>query len=236
MSSIKKRRNKIMREAVLSVVVSVSILVSAAPGARCDEVSRAVQRPALPAGISCSVGDFALKSTGKVFYDSPVFAETARDVIRDNNLRTIEQYADWVSGNIRFKKDLYSDTWLAPDRLIRKGYGDCEDMAFLSRSVLRSMGHKPRVIAYKRAGWRQWHAICVFERQGRYCYMDNARLKKTGASSFEEFLGLLKPEGEIIMMDGETADEAPRDAMNLTGIVSGNRIVKRGDAVSIVAR
>ena len=69
--------------------------------------------------------------------------------------------------------------------MLQKRRGDCEDYAFLNAAVLRVLGYRPEVLAMGGLGGN--HAICVFKENGRYSWIDNARLKRSKAESILEF-------------------------------------------------
>lgn len=107
------------------------------------------------------------------------------DLINKNNIRSVEDYADWVKKNIRYEKDKGKDTWAAPQITLKRKYGDCEDYAFLNAAVLCVLGYQPKVLAMK--GLTGCHAICVFQENGYYFWIDNTELKKTSTRTFADF-------------------------------------------------
>ncbi|MFH1837805.1 MAG: hypothetical protein ABH862_06825, partial [Candidatus Omnitrophota bacterium] len=64
-------------------------------------------------------------------------------------------------------------------------YGDCEDYAFLSAAVLKVLGYDPKVLAI--GDGSKSHAICVFEKDGKYMWFNNTNLESTEAFSFSQF-------------------------------------------------
>jgi len=107
------------------------------------------------------------------------------DFINKNNIRSIEDYVDWVQKNIRYEKDKGKDTWAAPQVTLKRKYGDCEDYAFLNAAVLRVLGYQPKVLAMK--GLTGGHAICVFQENGYYFWIDNTEIKKTSTRTIVDF-------------------------------------------------
>lgn len=114
------------------------------------------------------------------------------DILKANKIESIEDYAQWLPKNLEYKRDKGPDRWSSPLETLKKGYGDCEDYAFLNAAILHVLGYQPKVIAierFKRVMGRliASHAICAFEKDGRYLFFDNAELKATDAPSMREF-------------------------------------------------
>ena len=108
-----------------------------------------------------------------------------RHLINQNNIRSVEDYANWLQKNIQYEKDKGKDVWAAPQVTLNRKYGDCEDFSFLNVAVLRVLGYKPRVLVMK--GITGCHAICVFQKNGYYFWFDNAELKKTSIRTIAGF-------------------------------------------------
>lgn len=102
--------------------------------------------------------------------------------ISQNFIKTVDDYALWVETHLRYEKDNDGDQWSAPEETLTRRSGDCEDLAFLHKEVLRILGYKARVFAYGKM--RQSHAICVFKKDENYYIFDNTTLNKTKATSF----------------------------------------------------
>jgi len=158
------------------------------------------------AGLICILGSFPLLALERsntelginfnirqeVFEEGQVFVcrphstdEKILNVVGNNNIGTLGDYARWLKANIKYKKDGKGDRWMAPEETLREQYGDCEDYAFLNAAVLSVMGYEPEVLALMR--FDGIHAICVFKKNGCYWWMDNAELKRSQAQSFSEF-------------------------------------------------
>ena len=143
------------------------------------------------------IGDFVIRhekyKTGKALVSRPVPTDMAvLDVLKGNNIRSIESYVQWLQGHIEYRVDEALDTWSFPEETLERKYGDCEDYAFLNAAVLRVLGYQPKVLAIGmlRVAMGRFlgsHAICVFEKDGKYLWFDNGTLKKTKASSLDEF-------------------------------------------------
>ena len=103
------------------------------------------------------------------------------------NMKSLDDYALWLQKAVQYKRDKFYDVWSSPEETLAKRSGDCEDIAFFNKAFLSVLGYKPKVIALLRKGGHKGHAICVFKEQGRYMWFDNTTLKRTPASSIEEF-------------------------------------------------
>lgn len=117
---------------------------------------------------------------------------TMFDMLNANNIRSLEDYSGWLRENVGYKRDEYGDNWAFPEETLDRKYGDCEDFAFFNASVLRVLGYHPTVLAlgtFRILGGTiiTSHAICVFKKGDYYLWFDNEKLKKTEASSMEEF-------------------------------------------------
>ena len=134
-------------------------------------------------------GNFVIRQeryeTDGVWVSRPVpLDEKIRNIIYNNNIKSLEDYEQWLGGNIKYKRD-DEDIWSPPEETLQKKYGDCEDFAFLNAAVLRVLGYQPKVLAM--GGRGRNHAICVFKQNGRYLWFDNTKLARTQASSLLEF-------------------------------------------------
>jgi hypothetical protein len=108
-----------------------------------------------------------------------------RDIIVFNNIKSIEDYAHWLERNIKYRKDRNGDDWSAPEETLLRRNGDCEDYAFFNEAVLGRLGYETRVLAV--GGLFGNHAICVFQENGYYSWIDNNKLKRSKAQSILEF-------------------------------------------------
>ena len=107
------------------------------------------------------------------------------DTLRINGIRSLKDYTQWLPKNVRYKRDKNADIWSSPEETLERSYGDCEDYAFLNAAALRLLGYEPKVLGIGKS--IRSHAICVFKENGHYLWFDNARLKKTNASTIAEF-------------------------------------------------
>jgi predicted transglutaminase-like cysteine proteinase len=109
------------------------------------------------------------------------------NIINTAGIKSFQDYTQWLQKNIQYKKDAKGDEWSLPEQTLARGYGDCEDFAFLNAAFLQLLGYKPKVLAMVGGIKNEGHAICVFNKDGYYFWFDNTRLKKLRASSMKEF-------------------------------------------------
>ena len=102
-----------------------------------------------------------------------------------NNIKTLDEYALWLSKNIKYKADEQCDAWSSPEETLNRLYGDCEDYAFLNASVLRVFGYVSKVMVFGTS--ERDHAICVFEKGGNYFWFNNGELKRTDTVTIRKF-------------------------------------------------
>jgi len=127
-----------------------------------------------------------IAQNGHVLVSGP--AASDREIVRiiaENNIRSLREYSVWLKEHVEYRQDGRQDKWLSSQETLKRKYGDCEDYAFLNAAVLKVLGYRPRVLA---VGDREKsHAICVFEKDGKYMWFDNAELNDTDAFSLREF-------------------------------------------------
>jgi len=221
----------IKRFAILAVFIMTGIAKDACAG-RSDHL---IANDYFPKNVSCSMGALKWRVTGRALDDAKGPSQRLRGLFKDKGIKTLAQYALWLKSNITYRKDIYSDVWLSPDELLNRKYGDCEDMAFLSDAALRIMGYRPYVIAFKRSGRRQWHAVCVFKSGDNYSYFDNNRLINTSEGAFDKAVGTLRPDGDIVVLNSQAAEEMSRSLLNTDGLARGVRVVRNNGVVSVVS-
>lgn len=105
-------------------------------------------------------------------------------IFRSSEIKSLEQYSLWLQKNLEFTQDKGQDTWADPLESISRGYGDCEDFAFLNKAVLIALGYEAEVFSVVNFGAN--HAICVFKEGNSYSLFDNQKLIRTQAQSIEE--------------------------------------------------
>ena len=129
-----------------------------------------------------------IKTVGSISVYGPVAVDLRiLDTICRVNIKTINDYVQWLQKTVKYKKDTDIDAWSLPEETLTKKYGDCEDIAFLNKAFLHVLGYRPKVMALLRKGRRKGHAICIFKENGYYLWFDNTKLKKTLISSRKDF-------------------------------------------------
>lgn len=114
------------------------------------------------------------------------------NIIYEAGISSVEDYSMWLKENIEYKKDDGSDSWAMPEDTLARQYGDCEDFAFLNAAVMRIFGYTPKVIGIVGSLIAENHAVCVFEKDGKYLWFDNATLKESPATSLVELSRFFK--------------------------------------------
>ena len=69
---------------------------------------------------------------------------------------------DAVRDNILFKADA-TDQWSLPANTIRRGYGDCEDLAALLASLYLSQGMDAKLLVFYPFGWEIAHVVVLLK-------------------------------------------------------------------------
>ena len=105
---------------------------------------------------------------------------------------TPEQLARFLNAHLTFQEDLslfgQADYWQAPEEVLVRGRGDCEDYALLANDLLKRQGKETFVFSlYGPKGYA--HTVCVFVEGGRYNLLNQDRLIRTRAASLEELAG-----------------------------------------------
>ncbi len=103
------------------------------------------------------------------------------DIVSQNKIHTIEDYAVWLEKNMTYQADHGKDQWLTPQEFLKIKRGDCEDFAFLNAQVLSVVGFSAHIITLSSA--QNAHAICAFEHNGKFYWFDNAKLKSSAATN-----------------------------------------------------
>ena len=106
-------------------------------------------------------------------------------IINNNNINSLDAYIKWLEENVKYQEDEDGDVWLNEEKMLDKKKGDCEDYALLNIAFLRVFGYKPKLVIIKTS--YGGHAICVFEENGYYSWIDNNKLIRTEAKTFLEF-------------------------------------------------
>ncbi|MGE0268255.1 MAG: transglutaminase-like domain-containing protein [Candidatus Omnitrophota bacterium] len=104
--------------------------------------------------------------------------------LKKQNIRNLDEYILWFKKNIHYKSDGGSDQWSTPIETILRRSGDCEDLAFLNKTVLEVFGIESKVLGTQKGS--DHHVFCVFQYNQRIYIFDNTNYIKTKAESVEE--------------------------------------------------
>lgn len=123
----------------------------------------------------------------------PVSAENSLDSAA-RACSSPERLARFLSARLAFQEDLslfgQADYWQAPEEVLARGRGDCEDYALLASDLLGRQGKEAFVFSiYGENGYA--HTVCVFVENGRYNVLNQDRLVRYRADSLEELAGKL---------------------------------------------
>ena len=62
-------------------------------------------------------------------------------------LKSITQITEWVNSNIEYEKDAIGSSWQSPEETLKRGFGDCEDIAILLINIIYvSLGVKTDLV------------------------------------------------------------------------------------------
>ncbi|MBN2119898.1 MAG: transglutaminase domain-containing protein [Candidatus Omnitrophica bacterium] len=135
-------------------------------------------------GVNMRISQQRFEKAGLLISRPDPLDEEIMHLLTFNKIITPRDYAGWLSKNLKYRADEKTDSWSDPiDTLKTKG-GDCEDLAFLHKAVLKALGFEPEVLALLRLF--KSHAICVFKDEDCYYLIDNTSLKKTKAKSISQ--------------------------------------------------
>lgn len=109
---------------------------------------------------------------------------------------TPEALAEFLSTHIAFAEDqaLFNtaDYWQAPEELLSRREGDCEDYALLAHAVFQLQGRESYVLSlYGAEGYA--HTVCIFVENGRYNVVNQDRIIRMEAPSLETLAAALCP-------------------------------------------
>lgn len=91
------------------------------------------------------------------------------------SIKTPESLSQWLIKNITYElENGKEDYWKTPQETIKDKAGDCEDMAILTRYILKKKGYKVYIIAIEYKDKSSAHAIAVIKHNDKtYSYFDN---------------------------------------------------------------
>ena len=137
-------------------------------------------------------------------------------------IRTIDDYAAYLNQNLKYKKDKV-DVWAAPLQTFARGYGDCEDLSFLTEAVLKHLGYHPRVLGFKLP--KEAHVFVTVKINGVYYIFDNTKHYKTTIHSIKEIAEFLYQKYNIAYL--VEVRRIPKTVKLLYGKASLQQLAKR---------
>lgn len=84
---------------------------------------------------------------------------------------------------VRYRSDKRKDEWATPEETLRRGYGDCEDIAILIQELCGRIGAESDVILFFASGREEGHAIVAGRWGDKFWMADNGDYKE--AATFE---------------------------------------------------
>ena len=101
--------------------------------------------------VAVFTGDFVIRQEtvrlGSVFVARPSEIDTQiAGFLGTHNIKTLDEYAMWLTKNIAYRADAAGDIWSSPKETLDRLYGDCEDYALLSAAVLRVLGYESKIM------------------------------------------------------------------------------------------
>ena len=107
--------------------------------------------------------------------------------LKEHGIHSVEDYALWLTKNIRYQTDASAGEWLAWQATIRRGYGDCKDLSILNAKVLESLGYSPLLIGYKNVSGNSFgHVFATFVKDGTFHIFDNLHYYPTPLKNLEQ--------------------------------------------------
>lgn len=118
-----------------------------------------------------------------------------------DKVRTPSDLVGWYSKEFEYRMEMI-DEHQTPEETIIKREGDCEDFAFLSRSVLVGLGiEDASVVRLKFKGLNICHAVCVFkDENGIYYMITNRELIRTDLKDMSAAIQSQYPDIENIKL------------------------------------
>lgn len=111
--------------------------------------------------------------------------ELAGDIVRPfrSNKNKIKALFRWIKKNIKYVRDVDGiETLHTPYKILRQGYGDCDDLALLSASMLKAVGYKVYYVVTSNRPDRKFNHIFLRASDGRRKYVFDATINKFNKS------------------------------------------------------
>jgi predicted transglutaminase-like cysteine proteinase len=107
-----------------------------------------------------------------------------------SQLQTPEKIAKYMWRHFLFEHDQRQfgkeEYWQTPEEFLATGKGDCEDFAIFAHELMKSLGMRSFILNVYAPNFS--HTVAVFEENGQYHVIDEAKIVRYGASSLEELL------------------------------------------------
>jgi len=121
-------------------------------------------------------------------------AKIAREInflalLAAHNIFSLDDYITWLENSAVYKEDADRDIWSSPEVTLLRGYGDCEDLSFLSAKVIGYFGYPSKVLAHEQDG--NAHVITIFEKNGAINVFDNTRHYITSVKNLKQIAQFL---------------------------------------------
>jgi len=115
--------------------------------------------------------------------------------------KTPKEIASWIRKNIWYRKDIdkwgVRDYWQTSEETLTidkdKGErtGDCEDFAILARDCLYLIDINAELFIFRKTKTLS-HAVCIFEYNNKWCYIDLGDYCETRAKSKDELKQIIR--------------------------------------------
>lgn len=107
--------------------------------------------------------------------------ELAGSIVRPfrSNKNKIKAIFKWIKKNIKYVRDIDGiETLHTPYKILRQGYGDCDDLATLSASLLKAVGYKVFYVVTSNRQDKRFNHIFLKVSDGRKKYNFDATINK----------------------------------------------------------
>lgn len=106
--------------------------------------------------------------------------ELAGDIVRPyrKNVDKIEAVFDWIKANVKYVRDIEGiETIHTPYKILRQGYGDCDDLATISATLLKAVGYKVFYVVTSNRPDKKFNHIFLIVTDGRQKYIFDPTIK-----------------------------------------------------------
>lgn len=107
--------------------------------------------PEGPAGVAATLAQ--MRRWTKEYRTDPAIRAVAESIVASlpgkSYFAEAAAVQDYVRDTIRYTRDVYDvETLKTPPELLKSRFGDCDDMALLAGTLLQSIGHPVRYVAF----------------------------------------------------------------------------------------